>query len=370
VSNSDENFNATLLKVEGGNVEFGGGLSVTGNTTLSRLEMRQEKFDTILIRRTDALSTSRVLLRNLQVYVDNSDILPSATNATQSIRSGSLGGVIEFMTWNNLSIHSSGTDVRYASNIVIGGLSSPVVSSDNIPYISLYIPLTQSYNISDIQSFVLYNFDNVNTTNNAKTNGFQIELYNRSNGFSPGSNILYTMPINTTAPDYRFDLPAITTYTGNFSSGDSQTQIKDITVSASSQNLETTSFKVEDGNTEIGGNLSVGGLFGSSNIFQILVKNASNPIYSYTVPVKGIYMISISVNIQNVDDFIFFDINNILFHQIHRFAAVTGNSDYFQHTPTILREMNVNDVLTIRDQGGVHLTGTYEYSTIYLLSTT
>jgi hypothetical protein len=55
-------------------------------------------------------------------------------------------------------------------------------------------------------------------------------------------------------------------------------------------------MKAEGGNVEIGGDLSVNGLFGSSNIFQRLVKSASNPIYSYTVPVKGIYMISASVN--------------------------------------------------------------------------
>ncbi len=58
-------------------------------------------FDTILIRRTDA--TSEVMnLRTLQVYANNINILPSATNATQSFESGSLGDVIEFMTWNDL----------------------------------------------------------------------------------------------------------------------------------------------------------------------------------------------------------------------------------------------------------------------------
>ncbi len=57
------------------------------------------------------------------------------------------------------------------------------------------------------------------------------------------------MPINTTADVYRFDLPAITSYTFGFSTTDSQTQIKDITVSAS------TLLKVEGGNLFIGGQL-------------------------------------------------------------------------------------------------------------------
>jgi hypothetical protein len=164
------------------------------------------------------------------------------------------------------------------------------------------------------------------------------------------------MPINTTTNVYRFDLPSISSYTG-FSSVDSQTLIKDITVSYSY--FSNTLLKV-DGNVEFG-------LFGSSNIFQKLVKNASNPIYSYTVPVKGIYMISISVNIRTVDNHIDFRINNITFHVLHKFDS---GSEYYQHTTTILKEMNVNDVLTIRDSGSVHLTGTWEYSTIYLLSTT
>jgi len=270
VSNSDENFNATLLKVEGGNVEFGGGLSVTGITTLSRLEMRQEKFDTILIRRTN--STSKyIYIRTLQVYVNNSNILPSATNATTSVGSGSIGDVIEFITWNDLVVRNSfinNSPEYYASNIRESDVGNPTsIHSTNPSYNSLYIPLIQSFNISDVQSFVLYN-RNLDGNFLTDINGFQIELYNRSNGFTPGSNVLYTMPINTSAYVYRFDLPSISSYTG-FSSVDSQTQIKNITVSASSQNLETTSFKVEDGDTEVGGDLRVGGDFivdGSFNI--------------------------------------------------------------------------------------------------------
>ncbi|ADX06175.1 hypothetical protein 162285330 [Organic Lake phycodnavirus 1] len=116
--------------------------------------------------------------------------------------------------------------------------------------------MTQSFNISDIQSFILYNRL---SSSQQRINGFQIELYNRSNGFTPGTNVLYSMPINTTAAVYRFDLPAITSYTGGFASTDSETQIKDITVSASTQFLEA-GFKVEGGNMELGGDLSVDGV--------------------------------------------------------------------------------------------------------------
>jgi len=217
-------------------------------------------FDTILIRRTD-VNAVYMHLKTLQVYVNNVNILPSATNATQSIESGSLGDVIEFMTWHDLvaeTAYISSGESYYASNIRNNNiLSAYAAHSRNSGYISLYIPLTQSFNISDIQSFVLYNL--TATSFYDRINGFQIELYNRSNGFTPGTNVLYSMPINTTAYVYRFDLPAIDTYTFGFSTTDSQTQIKDITVSASTQNFDTTLLKVEGGNTELGGNLSVSG---------------------------------------------------------------------------------------------------------------
>ena len=220
-------------------------------------------FDTILIRRTDA--TAEIInLRTLQVYVNNVNILPSATNATQSVRSGTIGEVIEFMTWNNLV--AVGTRANYASYIRDNTITFDyTVHSDENPnpYTSLYIPLTQSFNILDIQSFVLYNRL---SSSQQRINGFEIELYNRSNGFTPGTNVLYSMSINTTANVYRFDLPAIDTYTGGFSTAASQIQIKDITVSASTPNFDTTLLKVEGGNTELGGNLSVSGTTTTGNV--------------------------------------------------------------------------------------------------------
>ena len=257
VSASTQNFDTTLLKVEGGNTELGGDLSVSGTTRLNTSEVGNNvgKFDTILIRRTDATS-GRIDLKTLQVYESNINILPSATNATTSVGSGTIGEVIEFITWNNLVVSSHVHNQYRAMNIRT--ISNRNYSHD-VPYISLYIPLTQSFNISDIQSFVLYN------NSGDRINGFQIELYNRSNGFTPGANVLYSMPINTTAGVYRFDLPAITSYTGGFSTDDSETQIKDITVSASTQ-IDTTLLKVEGGNTELGGNLSVSGTTTTGNV--------------------------------------------------------------------------------------------------------
>ena len=227
----------------------------------SNLVVKGEKFDTILIRRTDAVPVI-VNLRTLQIYVNNVNIIESATSSTQStgIVGGAIGNVIEFITWNNLltsNQHNAPTPF-YASKIRnnIVNTSHSIFSFNLItPYISLYIPLTQTFNISDIQSFVLYNRNN-NASDQLRIQGFQIELYNRSNGFTAGENILYTMPINTSAPVYRFDLPSISTYTLGLSDDDSQSFVKDIAVSDS---FRTILLNVEDGNVDLGGNLIITG---------------------------------------------------------------------------------------------------------------
>ena len=114
---------------------------------------------------------------------------------------GAIGNVIEFITWNNLLTYKPHFEF-IASRIRENNITdSHRIFSFNAmtPYISLYIPLTQTFNISDIQSFVLYNRNN-NASDQLRIQGFQIELYNRSNGFTAGENILYTIPINTSAP--------------------------------------------------------------------------------------------------------------------------------------------------------------------------
>ena len=64
------------------------------------------------------------------------------------------------------------------------------------------------------------------------------------------------MPINTSAPVYRFDLPSIATYTLVLSDDDSQLFVKDIAVNDS---FRTILLNVEDGNVDLGGNLIITG---------------------------------------------------------------------------------------------------------------
>ena len=224
----------------------------------SNLVVKGEKFDTILIRRTDA--TGAIMnLRTLQIYVNNVNILATSTSSTQStgIVGGAIGNVIEFITWNNLLTYKPHFEF-IASRIRENNITdSHRIFSFNAmtPYISLYIPLTQTFNISDIQSFVLYNRNN-NASDQLRIQGFQTELYNRFNGFTAGENILYTMPINTSAPVNRFDLPSISTYTLGLSDDDSQSFVKDIAVSDS---FRTILLNVEDGNVDLGGNLIITG---------------------------------------------------------------------------------------------------------------
>jgi hypothetical protein len=145
-----------LTKVQGGNVDIGGDLTVSESTTLNSLTVTgDDTFDTILTRRTDA-DACRINLRTLQVYVNNVNILPGATYDTVSIGSGSIGSVIEFMTSNNLVAHPkyltfSASNIQ--NNTITGNYSLHSADPDTA-YISLYIPLTQSFNISDVQTFV------------------------------------------------------------------------------------------------------------------------------------------------------------------------------------------------------------------------
>jgi hypothetical protein len=348
--------------------------------------VKDVSFDTILIRRTDA-TNEYINLRTLQVYANNINILPSATNATQSIESGSLGDVIEFMTWNDLVVVSN-NDIQYASNIRNNILSDFVVHSPGKPYISLYIPLTQSFNISDIQSFVLYNRPET-TQVRKRINGFQIELYNRSNGFTPGTNVLYSMPINTTANVYRFDLPAITSYTGGFSTPDSQTQIKDITVSAS-QNFYTTLLKVEGGNTELGGDLSVGGVinqtgaswslggFGAAenfpyssgsnipfSVFQTPVVNCSFDNDTITIQKSGKYLINFGALSENNTNSIQM---RLIKNNVNIIAAFSSGSGHRMPGASMILSLEVNDTISVYlNEGTMHPLQRYRFFNGYLI---
>jgi cytoskeletal protein CcmA (bactofilin family) len=366
---------------------IGGSLDISGVTIKSYEEEEEERlFDTLVIRYPTLTGTGKFHgIREIQLWVNNVNVLPSlVTPSTFNVDGTPLANISNipfFMNWSDKTLdpyHALYYPSNVANNIFEPqGAYWGIQNGKNVTNIniSLYIPLTSSININQIQSVLIYN-----RIGNDMFVGTAVELYNRTNDPNLNQVLVSTNIITTNADVYRFDFGGIGTYNKAFVNEDSITNIVSNTY-ALTETTESnlTKLKIEnaglsvDGNLSVSGvdgNLSVSGLFGSSNIFQKLVKNASNPIYSYTVPVKGIYMISISVNIKNDDDFIFFDINNIVFHQLHKFATITTSNHYFQHTPTILREMNVNDVLTIRDQGGFHLTGTYEYSTIYLLSTT
>jgi hypothetical protein len=225
--------------------------------TTSNIVLTGETFNTILIRRTDAVLVI-VNSRTLQIYVNNVNIIESATSSTQStdIVGGAIRNVIEFITWNNSFTNKSHPSTFKASRIRenIVDTSHSIFSVNLITSLmSLYIPLTQNFNISDIQSFVLYNRNN-NASDQLRIQDFQIELYNRSNGFIPGESIIYTMPINTSVPVYRYDLPSISTYTLGFSDVDSLSLIKNIRVSDS--NFINKVLKTEGGNVEIKGSLS------------------------------------------------------------------------------------------------------------------
>ncbi len=180
------------------------------------------------------------------------------------------------------------------------------------------------------------------------------------------------MPINTTANVYRFDLPAIDTYTFGFSTPDSQTQIKYITVSASTQNFDTTLLKVEGGNTELGGDLSVGGVinqtgaswslggFGPNgaavslpyssrsnipfSVIQTPVVNCSFDNDTITIQKSGKYLINFGAlsdnNTANVE--MFLTKNNVSI-----MTAYQSGSGLRMPSASIISSLEVNDIISV-----------------------
>jgi len=88
------------------------------------------------------------------------------------------------------------------------------------PNISLYIPLTSSININQIQSIVLYERIAL-----AYFIGTAVELYNRTNDPNLNQVLVSTNIITTNADVYRFDFGGIGTYNKAFVNEDSITNI-------------------------------------------------------------------------------------------------------------------------------------------------
>jgi len=256
------------------------------------------------------------------VYVLPSYTIPtSASNNTSTNVSGNaLGERIEFFNNNTTRSGLPVGNITYrASNIaneIIDGVGDPGYDTVGDTSSSLDIPLNTFINTSEVQTIALYNRFN---SLQERAIGFDIELYNRDIDPNLESPLASTAEITTAEDVYRFDFPAIDTYSGGFSDANSISQIASETLAlkevvsefAESANI-TGGLKVDTITTTE--NVNVGGLLLAPNQvsfkagpttsqstintsivlpFDKVIYNIGdaydNSDYEFTAPVSGIY---------------------------------------------------------------------------------
>ena len=195
--------------------------SISSGTTIPFVTTNT--FDTIVIRRPTGTNANHINLRELQMWVNNSNVLPDITNpwpGGKGTNDLSLTTITTpyFILWDTkLTISSHSWGVNIANDNIVGDVHSPYANSN----VALYIPLTTQYIIDKIQSFVLYNRSD---QYNVRSQGLAIELYNRANDPTLSNILSYSDEISSTGYVYRFDYN-IDSYTGGFSNYDSTSQI-------------------------------------------------------------------------------------------------------------------------------------------------
>ena len=202
------------------------------------------------------------------------------------------------------------------NNVIEAGFEAvpPLDSNGNIALIISGFPKTD---INKIQSIVVYNRqDDIAIS---RTLGLALEVYNRENDANLETPLASSNEISVERDVYRFDLPAIGTYTGSFSDTDSITQIASETLAlkevvsefAESANI-TGGLKVDTITTT--GNINVGGFLLAPNQvsfiastdksfqdvnadvipeFEVIDQNIGggydNTTFKFTAPVSGTY---------------------------------------------------------------------------------
>jgi len=210
-----------------GNVDISGGLTcdtitttgnvdITGNLTSNLLTTKQlnvdnsEYFDTIVIRRptgeTGVTDEYGITLYELQCWV----------NDTNTLYNNSSNLVTYFAYWTDKEDEvapSMAPSSLHDNDISESGrIGSFPESRDDLVVIIKNVPKTT---IQQIQSLVLYNRTN-SSYNNNRAIGLAIELYNIDNDPNLETPLKSTNVITTAEDVYRFDFPAIDTYTGYF----------------------------------------------------------------------------------------------------------------------------------------------------------
>ena len=181
-------------------------------------------FNTLVIRRptsvpgVGATLVNRIGFREIQVWVNGSNIM---------VNNGVSGYFALFA--NNQDDIGFTFSPELGINDIVEELTdndTTLTASNSIDIALIYkdIPLTS---VDLLEAFVFYNRTSNNTGGRAI--GLAIELYNSINDPNLTTALATTNVIENLADVYRFDFPDITTYSSEFSSGNSTTQIVDNT---------------------------------------------------------------------------------------------------------------------------------------------
>ena len=221
-----------------GNVDISGSLNVETSLTTNQLIVNDDLyFDTIVIRRPTNIGTGKFTgIREVELFVNDVNVLPNLVSQSTFNVDGTplqdISNIPFCIDWSDKTLDPNLT-FYYASKVVdeiidsdSGHLYSAYwgiidgVGVENTD-VGLYIPMSDKINIKDIQSAIIYNRAN----GNDNFIGCAIELYNRSNDPNLETPLSSTNVITTAEDVYRFDYPAIDTYTGVFSDTNSISQI-------------------------------------------------------------------------------------------------------------------------------------------------
>ncbi len=187
-------------------------------------------------------------------------------------------------------------------------------------------------------------------------------------------------------------MPAITSYTGGFSTADSETQIKDITVSYSPQNFDPTLLKVEGGNMELGGDLSVGGVINQTGAswslggvgpngtdanlpyslgyipFSVSQTPVANCIFdndTITIQKSGKYLINFGAMTENNNNTVSIHLKKNSFNIVTTYQTGSG---YRMPSASTILSLEVNDIIRLYLQGGtMHSNQKYRFFNGYLI---
>ena len=223
------------------NLEVNGGVRIDSSTY----------FDTIVIRRFNEAISPQINLNELQVWVNGSNILVENSAVLTSY----------FFNWSDKDTEIPPLlyqDIFRSVSLIYNNVIEPdfgthsLTSSTTNALIIKNIPLTL---VNDIQALILYNRK---STNNIRTLGLIIELYNSTIDPNIDEVLATTNEITIASETYRFDFPSISTYT-DFVDGISVTNIVNNIV-ALTEVATIISF-----NTEINGDVLVVGDLTANN---------------------------------------------------------------------------------------------------------